>query len=388
MKTRILYAALLMLYCCSGCQGPRQPEKILHKTARQISQLDKINYQASITTCDFGSADSQTVETTLWAHKWSEDPLLGYRIRMKKNGESYIYNPPHLYRLDHQKKNILKVNTSHNANALAEFPMERLLFNELLFEDFYRQLQAPGYQKTLDKETSDHWIIRIDYPPEKEISQMSRTLWIRKGNHLPDRMDYRVAYREETYYQRTEIHHLSTKAGFSKEIFSPGKVLGKYPLKNHLSNNYSNTSLSIGGVVPEFEHPTLEGGRTSRRSLRGKVAVLAFWYKDCAACSAALKRLDGLQSRYEDQGFNVLGINSIDRERSLLKEWKNKHAISFPILLGDEYTENLYRVRVYPTFYLVDRQGILRHMHHGASDDSMRELTEEVRNLLSGQKGP
>jgi peroxiredoxin/outer membrane lipoprotein-sorting protein len=388
MKARILYAALLVLFCFSGCQGPRQPEKILLKTTRQISQLDKINYQATVTTSDFGSADSQKVETTLWAQKWAEDPLLGYRIRMKKNGASYIYNPPHLYRVDHQKDNILKINTSHNANALAEFSMERLLFNELLFEDFYRQVQTPGYQKTLEKETSDHWIIRIDYPPEKEISHMSRTLWIRKSNHLPDRMAYRVAYREETYYQRTELQHLSTNAGFSQEIFSASDMLERYPIRNHLSNNSSNINLSIGEMVPEFEHPTLEGGLTSRRSLRGKVAVLVFWYKGCAACSAALTRLDVLQSRYVDQGFTVVGINSIDRERSPLEEWKDKHAISFPILLGDEYTENLYRIRVYPTFYLVDRQGILRHMHHGASDDSMRELTEEIRNLLSGEKEP
>ena len=191
----------------------------------------------------------------------------------------------------------------------------------------------------------------------------------------------RVTYREETYYQRTELQHLSTDAGFSKEIFSVGDMLGKYPLKNHLSNNYTNTNLSIGEVVPEFEHPTLEGGLISRRSLKGRVAILAFWYRDCSACFPAFTQLAGLQSRYEEQGFTVVGINSIDRDRNFLEEWKEKHAIHFPILLADEYTENLYRIRVYPTFYLIDRRGILRQMHHGFSDDSMKELKEGIRNL-------
>ena len=372
-------AALLM----AGCGHHRQPGTILRQTAQQVGRLDKLSYQASILTRDFEARDTQAVDISVWAKKWPSDPVLGYNIRMKKNGEEYIYQSPLLYFIDHHGNEILKINTSYDPHAIARFPVQNSLFDELLYKDFYRQIERSGYRISLKKTTDAHWVIRVDYPPEEEIDDMYRILWIRKKDYLPEKMEYHVTYNQQSYFQQISLAQLVPKAEFDERLFSMAPMLTEYPLKNYLADGHTGNYISIGQPVPEFEHATLSGERITRQSLRGKIVLMDFWYMDCSACQTSFDHLSELQRKYSDQEFMVLGINGIDRDQQALSAYKKKYAINYPLLMADEYTEKRYSIRVYPTLYLIDRQGKLQYIHHGLSEESMVGIEKKIRELIS-----
>lgn len=63
--------------------------------------------------------------------------------------------------------------------------------------------------------------------------------------------------------------------------------------------------------------------------------------------------------------------------------YKKEYAINYPLLIADEYTEKRYSIRVYPTLYLIDRQGKLQYINRGFSEDSMMHLEKKIRELIS-----
>ena len=367
----------------SGCGHQRQPKSILRKTAQQVEQLDKLSYQASILTRDFEVRDTQAVQVAVWAKKWPSDPLLGYKIRLKRNGEEYIYQSPLLFFIDHNGNEILKINTSYDPHAITQFPLQNSLFDELLYKDFYRQIEGPGYHISMENTTHTHWVIRVDYPPEEEIDEMYRMLWIRKNDHMPEKMEYRVSYKKQSYYQSISLSQLVPQADFNEDLFSMAPLLMEYPLKNYLADEHNGNYISIGQPVPEFEHTTLSGERIDWQSLQGKVVLMNFWYMDCSACQSSFTHLAELQRKYGDQEFMVLGINGIDQDREAIRTYKKKYAINYPLLVADEYTEKRYSIRVYPTLYLIDRQGKLQYIHHGVSEDSINLIEQKIRELIS-----
>ncbi|MBS3807307.1 MAG: hypothetical protein KGY60_07370, partial [Bacteroidales bacterium] len=287
MRTHIFIFMLVAALMAVGCGHQRQPKSILRQTAQNISRLDKLSYQASILTRDFEARDTQAVDVSVWAKRWPQDPVMGYKIRLKRNGEEYIYQSPLLFCIDHSDNEILKINTSYDPQAITQYPVQNSLFDELLYTDFYRQIEEPDYRISLEKTTPTHWVIRVDYPPEEEINEMYRTLWIRKNDYLPEEMEYRVSYKNQSYYQSISLAQLVSRADFDEGLFSMAPMLMEYPLKNYLRDEDNGNYISIGQPAPEFEHTTLSGERINGQSLRGKVVLMDFWYMDCSACQSS-----------------------------------------------------------------------------------------------------
>lgn len=60
--------------------------------------------------------------------------------------------------------------------------------------------------------------------------------------------------------------------------------------------------------APDFELPTLEGGRVRLSGLRGRVVLVNFWTTWCTACLAEIPVLTALRNRHDDH-LVILGIS-------------------------------------------------------------------------------
>jgi len=120
-----------------------------------------------------------------------------------------------------------------------------------------------------------------------------------------------------------------------------------------------------GAPAPEFELLDLDGNTQRLSDLQGSVVVLNFWATWCAPCEAEMPMLNDTYTRYRDQGLSVLAIN-FDEPREDVQEFSDRLGLTFPVLLdpGGEVQE-LYRVRGYPTTFIVDRDGLIRTEHIG-----------------------
>jgi thiol-disulfide isomerase/thioredoxin len=130
-------------------------------------------------------------------------------------------------------------------------------------------------------------------------------------------------------------------------------------------------------------------------SLRGRVVLLNFWTFTCYNCRNAIPSLVSFDQRYRDQGLTLIGIHTPEfppyageHDRANVAEALKEHHIEYPNAQdNDRKTWDLYRIRYWPSYVLIDRKGQIRYegygefhvgdRHHQSWDRRIRELLGE-----------
>lgn len=117
---------------------------------------------------------------------------------------------------------------------------------------------------------------------------------------------------------------------------------------------------SVGSKVAEFNVTSEEGDEVAFADLReGKRYILIdFWASWCNPCLKEIPHLKSLYEQYSSRGFEIVSI-SIDEKEEDWIEKSEELQLPWPSFLDTNDIDVLYKVRVVPTMYLVDEQGIL-----------------------------
>jgi peroxiredoxin len=100
-----------------------------------------------------------------------------------------------------------------------------------------------------------------------------------------------------------------------------------------------------------------------------------------------MPELNKLHEKYRATGLQVLGVNVDDRS-SNAKSMAGRLGVRFPVLLDTEKkVSRLYDIRVMPTTVLIDRDGRVRHTHHGYKPGYEATYEKQVRELLKDGAG-
>jgi peroxiredoxin len=108
--------------------------------------------------------------------------------------------------------------------------------------------------------------------------------------------------------------------------------------------------------LPEFHLSDLDGRPWSAADLAGRPAVLYFFAPWCGVCAASAPQLRWFDRwRGDDVQVVLVGLdwNSIAE----LRQYAAQHELTMPVLAGDPATGTAFKVRGYPTYYVVDSQG-------------------------------
>src|SRR5918992_4915823 len=84
--------------------------------------------------------------------------------------------------------------------------------------------------------------------------------------------------------------------------------------------------------VPEFDLPTLSGGRLSSADLRGSPVVLNFFASWCAPCREEAPRFESAYQKYKDEGVRFVGVNVQDRIETA-RRFVEDYGITFPVVV-------------------------------------------------------
>ena len=121
-------------------------------------------------------------------------------------------------------------------------------------------------------------------------------------------------------------------------------------------------------------------------SLRGKVVVLDFWAFDSAPSVEAMPRVVELQDKYGKSGLVVIGVHTprTDSEKDpvRLREAITKMGITFHVLVdnkGEVFRD--YRCDLWPSQFVIDRNGMVRYSHGGAG--RYEDLEDAVKKVLA-----
>lgn len=143
----------------------------------------------------------------------------------------------------------------------------------------------------------------------------------------------------------------------------------------------ATAQLKVGDRLPDLTTFGLEGDLP--RGLAGRVILLDFWASWCAPCKASFPELGRLQEELGPRGLVVLGV-SVDEKRSAYQSFLKRHPQPF-LTVRDAAHRLAAAVKVprMPTSYLIDRRGVVRHVHEGFHGDvTARELRAQLIALL------
>ena len=102
---------------------------------------------------------------------------------------------------------------------------------------------------------------------------------------------------------------------------------------------------------------------------------------DCFPCIKAIPHLNEMYHQYKDKGLRVVGVDPFDNNEKDLKRFPNflnNNTVDYPIVFIDREEVKNFKVRVYPTFYLVDEKGKVLHSQLGFSE----EMTEKIDSIV------
>ncbi|MFT4516294.1 MAG: peroxiredoxin [Planctomycetota bacterium] len=93
-------------------------------------------------------------------------------------------------------------------------------------------------------------------------------------------------------------------------------IAATYPATAHgklASNKLASAKLSVGSTPIAISVKDIEGHAVSLNDYKGKVLLVDFWATWCIPCMKEVPIILAAYDKYEDQGFEVLGI-SLDRD--------------------------------------------------------------------------
>ena len=91
------------------------------------------------------------------------------------------------------------------------------------------------------------------------------------------------------------------------------------------------------------------------------------------------------QKAFGDRGLTVIGVHDDDTDGKRLETLGSsvaKFGITFPVLLGDDATEEAYGITAIPTRVLVSREGRIVSREVGFSEKQALALERRIRDAI------
>ncbi len=138
-----------------------------------------------------------------------------------------------------------------------------------------------------------------------------------------------------------------------------------------------------GKTAPPFTARLMDGREIKSSDLKGKLQLVYFWFTHCPPCVQITPHLVALQRKFGGRNFTVVGLNAdnvleLGYEDSERTAYLDKHKVNFPVgHLTSEVQAAYGGVQLFPTLFLVDREGTIRAHFVNYQDEATLEKAIE-----------
>lgn len=157
-------------------------------------------------------------------------------------------------------------------------------------------------------------------------------------------------------------------------------ILSSAALASALIAPSARAAFTEGTKLPDLSTFGLSG---TLPKTEGKVIYLDFWASWCAPCKASFPILNQWHEQMSVHGFSVIGI-SVDESEEDMTRFLKKNKVLFPVARDANHklvaTAN---VSTMPTSFIIDRKGIIRHVHSGFHKKDEPVLFAQINQLMA-----
>jgi thiol-disulfide isomerase/thioredoxin len=125
--------------------------------------------------------------------------------------------------------------------------------------------------------------------------------------------------------------------------------------------------------------------------LRGKVVLLDFWGTWCPPCRDSVGSLRDLNKRYAKEKAFVMISVSVHDEENVWRDFTVKNQMVWPQAFDrDNKIQRAFEVNRFPTYILIDHEGIMRFRVTGSGFDREATLIDAIHKAIKvvAKSGP
>ncbi len=143
---------------------------------------------------------------------------------------------------------------------------------------------------------------------------------------------------------------------------------------------------SVGSKAPELSATPVGGeGPKNLAEAAGKVVIVDFWATYCDPCKKSFPKYQELVDQFGGD-LVVIGVSVDDPEdasEDKLKEFATATGAKFALVWDKEQvTAGKYSPPKMPTSFVIDKSGVVRHVHAGYESGEEDKIADEVKALL------
>ncbi len=110
--------------------------------------------------------------------------------------------------------------------------------------------------------------------------------------------------------------------------------------------------------APSLSLPQLSGPLFNAESLLGKKTVVYFFAPWCQICHLSMGNLEDFYQT-EQNNTHVIAVALSYDSRNEVADFVADKGLSFPVLLGTNELMSEYRINGFPSYYVLDEQGLI-----------------------------
>jgi thiol-disulfide isomerase/thioredoxin len=194
---------------------------------------------------------------------------------------------------------------------------------------------------------------------------------------------------KEAVAKATDLLQKAAKEAPAVKVGNSNKTIEEMA-KKELEGLKGITIVAVGNPAAEVESVTLEGTKVKLSDYKGKVVLLDIWATWCGPCRAMIPHERDLVKKMKDKPFVLISVSADDKKETLQK-FLEKEEMPWTHWWDSGPESKLlkiYRVRAFPTLYLIDHTGVIKHKWVGnPGNDKIDAAVEELVKAAEKAKG-
>lgn len=396
VKRSIFIGFLLLAF--TGFSQQKSAIRFLNKVDKSLKKLKSISYVATYYYKDPMDSDTLIIKGNLKYSVNPRDVFFGYDVWYENEHffDTY-YSLGKSYRIVHKSKKIYpkrfldpkKVDL--NNGPFSENPSDGLFDNIYKNKNYIHDLLYNNsliFNKIKTGICADTIRIQGNYISQNTSFSID-TIWDLKYDFFFDRktkLPIKIIRSGVTnkgdYYSKIAFSYLAINQDSIRDYFISYQLPNNYEkIGGKVKKNRIAVPLESIRPAPDFSLVDADDNPINLADYKGKVVLLDFWYSSCAPCIKASKYLEIYSQKYADSNFIILGMNPMDGANKI-KQHNKKWEVSYLGVICTPEVKNLYQIGSYPSFILIDKNGMIVLRESGFSPSLMKSIEAHIQQAI------
>lgn len=146
--------------------------------------------------------------------------------------------------------------------------------------------------------------------------------------------------------------------------------------------------LNAEDLAPDFELASGTGEKVKLSALQGNVVVLDFWGTWCLPCKKASPEIQKLVEDYKGKPVKAYGLAVRETSDEKPINYMKEGNYTYGLLLKADDVAKTYRVKAYPTYFVIGKDGQVVYSTAGYDDKTFPAIRTAVDAALEGKPMP